>query len=192
MKRYSFCPVCGSRTLQPGAEDIPPSDVLVCRSCGFQFWLNSKPAVGAMVLSTRNGSWHVLLTRRGIEPYKGMWDAPGGFLANGELPEDGLAREMREELGVAISRPRFLTATIDQYLRDDIAEQTRFVLSLFYVCEIPLDAALVPADDIVEAAWFPLDDPPRDLAFDANVKALSALRAWVSRNDERGGRPAYG
>lgn len=181
MRSYSFCPVCGSRTLVPGAADIPPSDVLVCRACGFQFWLNSKPAVGGLVLKQAEGLVQVLLTRRGIEPYKGMWDAPGGFLANGELPEDGLAREMREELGVAIFRPRFLTAAIDQYLRDDIAEQARFVLSFFYVCEIPQDAALVPADDIVQAAWFPLDDPPRDLAFDANVKALTALRAWVSR-----------
>ena len=169
--------MCGSRNLTAGSSDVPASDVLLCGACGFHFWQNSKPAVAALVLRMISGEWNVLLTRRGIEPYKGMWDAPGGFLGNGELPEDGLAREMQEELSVAISRPRFLTAAIDQYPRDDVAEQARFVLSLFFTCEIPADAPLVPADDIVEAAWFPLGAPPENLAFAANHRGLAALRA---------------
>ena len=96
-----------------------------------------------------------------------------GFLGNGERPEDGLARELREELGVAVSNPRFFTAEIDQYNRDDIAEQARFVLSLFFVCEVAPDAKLVPADDVVEAAWFPLEALPAELAFDCNRRALT-------------------
>lgn len=180
MTAYSFCPVCGGRSLTAGSPDIPSSDVLVCRSCGFHFWLNSKPAVGALITRRIAGAWHVLLTRRGIDPYKGMWDAPGGFLGNGERPEDGLARELREELGVEIFRPRFLTSQVDQYVRDDIAEQARFVLSVFYQCDIPEDARLVPADDIVEAQWFALDALPADLAFEANQKALDVLRQSIA------------
>jgi ADP-ribose pyrophosphatase YjhB (NUDIX family)/ribosomal protein S27AE len=178
---YSFCPVCGGGSLTAGTPEVPPTDVLVCGACGFHFWLNSKPAVGAFITRRLGGAWHVLLTRRGIEPYKGMWDAPGGFLGNGEQPEDGLRRELREELGVEISGPRFLTAYVDQYPRDDVAEQARFVLSLFYRCDIPKDTELVPADDIVEARWFALDSPPADLAFEANRKALKVLRKTIEK-----------
>jgi len=183
VRTYSFCPVCGAGNLAAGTGDVSPSDVLLCGTCGFHFWQNSKPAVGALIARKLRGAWHVLLTRRGIEPYKGMWDAPGGFLGNGELPEDGLRRELQEELGVEVSRPRFLVAQVDQYLRDDVAEQARFVLSLFYTCEIPADSVLKPADDIVEAAWFPLDSPPADLAFEANHRALDHLRRLIGTTD---------
>ena len=136
-------------------------DVLICSACGFHFWQGSKPAVGVVLLRVIAGKQQVLLTRRGIEPYKGQWDLPGGFLGNGERPEDGVRRELREELDVAVSNPRFFASEIDQYNRDDIAEQARFVLSLFFLCDIPADARLVPADDVVEAAWFPAGQAPR-------------------------------
>ena len=171
MKRYTRCPVCGASI----GRRSP--DVLVCGACDFHLWLGSKPAVGAVVRRMIGGKGCVLLARRGIEPYKGMWDLPGGFLGNGERPEDGLARELREELGVAVSRPRLLATNIDEYPREDIAEEARFVLTLFYECEIPENAALQPADDIVEAVWFPLDSLPEQIAFEGNRKILATLRA---------------
>ncbi len=176
MKKFSYCPVCGARlTDQPAGSD--PVNVLVCGECDFQFWQNSKPAVAVILLRTVGGKRHVLLTRRGIEPYKGEWDLPGGFLGNGELPVDGIARELREELDLAVSNPRFFTAEIDQYDREDIAEQVRFVLSLFYVCDVAPDAGFHPADDVVEAAWFPLEKLPARLGFDCIRRALAKLGA---------------
>jgi len=156
-------------------------DVLVCPSCDFHFWLGSKPAVGAILLRTMGGNRQVLLTRRGIQPYKDQWDLPGGFLANAERPDDGLARELREELDVSVTNPRFFAAEIDQYNREDIAAQARFVLSIFFVCDIPADAKFVPADDVVEAAWFSLDALPPELAFDCNRKVLAKLRASMGQ-----------
>lgn len=44
----------------------------------------------------------VLVTQRAIEPEKGRWDVPGGFLSAGEEPIDGLKRELREELGIEV------------------------------------------------------------------------------------------
>jgi 8-oxo-dGTP diphosphatase len=116
----------------------------------------------------------VLLTRRGIDPYKGMWDLPGGFLDNGEQPLDGLARELREELGVTAVNQRLAGADVDEYPRDDIAEEARFVLGLFYRCDLEPGQRLVPADDVVEAAWFPLSALP-EIAFSINRRFLSGL-----------------
>jgi len=176
VKRFEFCPVCGTGLADQRVGDAPV-DVLICSACGFHFWQGSKPAVGVILLRVTAGKQQVLLTRRGIEPYRGQWDLPGGFLGNGERPEDGVRRELREELDVAVSNPRFFASEIDQYNRDDIAEQARFVLSLFFLCDINADARLVPADDVVEAAWFPLDKLPADLAFDCNRRVLTKVKA---------------
>ena len=127
-------------------------------------------------MGTNGGRESLLLARRGIEPYKGWWDLPGGFLDNGELPRDGLARELREELGVApVAEPRLIGADIDEYPRDDIAEDARFVLSLYFLCELPPGARLSPADDVVEAAWFPLDALPAEIAFPVNRRFVEGL-----------------
>ena len=174
MKRYAFCPVCGS-PLDRSAGGATAVSRLFCGSCTFEFWQNSKPAVGAIILRNNGGKPHVLLARRGIEPYKGMWDLPGGFLNNGEHPEEGLKRELREELGTSPLRSRFLTAEIEEYPREDVAEEARFVLSLFYLCEIPGAAALTPMDDVVDVAWFPLEELPDGIAFSANHRAFAAL-----------------
>ncbi|MGO9308811.1 MAG: NUDIX hydrolase [Spirochaetia bacterium] len=183
MKRYSFCPVCGSPYPPAGSSPAAAPNLLPCPSCGFEFWQNSKPAVGALVVRVVDGRPQVLLTRRGIEPHKGMWDLPGGYLENGELPEAGLARELQEELGTRISRPRLFTLGIDEYPRDDVAQEARFVLSIYYRCEIPDDARLTVADDVAEAAWVPLERQPAGMAFGSNMRALAELRAaWEAES----------
>jgi ADP-ribose pyrophosphatase YjhB (NUDIX family) len=106
-----------------------------------------------------------------------MWDLPGGFLDNGELPEAGLARELVEELGVRISRPRLFSLGIDEYPGEDVAQEARFVLGLYYRCDVPPDAVIAAADDVAEAAWFPLDRPLEKIAFASNRRALEELRA---------------
>jgi ADP-ribose pyrophosphatase YjhB (NUDIX family) len=150
-------------------------ELYTCATCGFEFWQNSKPAVGALIVRVIAGTPHLLLARRGIDPHKGMWDLPGGFLANGEPPEEGLAREIREELGTTISSLRFVTSGIDEYPRDDVAEEARFVLSMHYQCEIPADAVPRPDDDVAEARWFLFDALPREIAFASNRRAIDIL-----------------
>jgi ADP-ribose pyrophosphatase YjhB (NUDIX family) len=185
VKRYSFCPVCGSPYPARAPGTAAPGR-LFCASCGFEFWQNSKPAVGAFIIKVVDGRPEILLSRRGIEPYKGMWDCPGGFLDNGELPEAGLAREMKEELGISIEKPRLFSLGIDEYPRDDVAEEARFVLSLYYRCELPPNAQPSAADDVAEARWFSLSNPPANMAFASNRRALHELqKAW---NAETAGR----
>jgi 8-oxo-dGTP diphosphatase len=170
--RYAFCPVCGGRLADRDPGDLSPN-VLVCSACGYLFFQNSKPCTGAVIVRRSGAGIEVLLSRRGIPPHLGMWDTPGGFLMNGEEPEHGLQRELGEELGVRALRTLLVSIQNEEYLREDIAEEARHTLSLYYLCEIPAEARIVPADDVTDARWFPIDGLPADVAFASNRRALT-------------------
>lgn len=87
---FSYCPKCGS-TLRKKEENL-----LICAACSFKFYLSPKPGVKGIVISEDG---RILMTRRNIPPYLGMLDLPGGFIEQLENFEEGLERELYEELG---------------------------------------------------------------------------------------------
>lgn len=93
MVALNFCSQCGYDHL---IFKIPEGDNIerqVCGSCGFIFYENPKVVVGAVV--TYQDKY--LLCRRNIEPQKGLWTYPAGFLENNETIEAGAIRETFEE-----------------------------------------------------------------------------------------------
>ncbi len=68
---FKFCPKCGGEVEQKG------KNLLVCKSCGFNFYQNPK-LCNAVILE--NPAGEVLLVKRFMEPRKGFWDLPGGFV----------------------------------------------------------------------------------------------------------------
>ena len=83
--------------LQPSfIKTIPDGDThsrAVCENCGFVNYQNPRIVVGSVVRHA--GS--ILLCRRAIEPRRGYWTIPAGYLELHETPEDGARREAREE-----------------------------------------------------------------------------------------------
>lgn len=71
---------------------------LSCLDCGHVFYENPKVVVGAVVT---HGD-RVLLCRRAIEPRRGYWTLPAGYLELGETASEGAIRETREEAGADI------------------------------------------------------------------------------------------
>ena len=65
----------------------------VCGDCGHIYYTNPKIVVGSVVTFEDK----FLLCRRAIEPRRGFWTLPAGFLEEHETPEDGARREAREE-----------------------------------------------------------------------------------------------
>jgi ADP-ribose pyrophosphatase YjhB (NUDIX family) len=87
-----FCSACG----QPVVQKVPEGDHLpryVCNSCGIIHYENPRIIAGCIP------DWQgkILLCRRAIEPRKGYWTFPAGFMENGESLQQAAARESMEE-----------------------------------------------------------------------------------------------
>lgn len=87
-----YCSACGG----PLRLRIPSGDQLVrhvCATCGTVHYQNPKLVAGCLP------QWEdrVLLCRRAIEPRRGLWTLPAGFMERGESTEAAAARETQEE-----------------------------------------------------------------------------------------------
>jgi ADP-ribose pyrophosphatase YjhB (NUDIX family) len=96
-----FCVECGS-----GMElrEVDGTERLACTSCKYVHWGNYSIGVGALVV--RDGK--VLLVRRAIEPGKGNWTNPGGYIEQHEPIDETIVREVMEETGVTASVNRIV------------------------------------------------------------------------------------
>ena len=161
---WKWCPRCRSEL-----EGTPAR--LRCPACGFVAYANSKPTASALCVDDEG---RLLLARRAVEPYKGMWDVPGGFLEEGEHPVDGLRRELREETGLEIEPGEFFGVWMDRYGGDSTALAT---LNLVWTARV-LGGEPVPADDVSELRWFAVDELPSaaEVAFAMVPQVLSAWR----------------
>lgn len=84
------------------SQVIPDGDVLaraVCGHCGFIAYDNPKIVVGSVV----RHEGRILMCRRAIEPRRGFWTLPAGFLELRETPEEGARREALEEAEARIA-----------------------------------------------------------------------------------------
>jgi ADP-ribose pyrophosphatase YjhB (NUDIX family) len=136
---------------------------LVCTSCGFTFYQNPKPCTAVLVERDNK----LLLVKRGIEPFKGWWDLPGGFIEEYEHPEDGAKREVKEETGLEISIAELLGIEMDTYSDDKISTMN------FHYLAYPLKGEAKPESDVDEARWFLPDELPENIAFDNCRNAVS-------------------
>lgn len=101
----------------------------------------------------------VLLVERGVEPYKGRWAFPGGFLRMDETAEEGALRELREETGLESAYIQQLHA-----FSDPGRDPRERVITIAYYALVRLQE-VQGGDDAASARWFPLDEVP-SLAFD--------------------------
>ncbi len=88
----NYCSSCGA----PVSKQIPPGDGrerFVCSACDTIHYEN--PKIVTCCLPVFEG--RVLMCRRAIEPRRGLWTLPGGFLETGETVFGGASRETREE-----------------------------------------------------------------------------------------------
>ena len=134
----------------------PPGDNrerMVCPDCGFIDYVNPRVVVG--VVARRDD--RILLVRRAIEPSRGKWTVPAGFLEEGEGTAAGAARECFEEALVRV-QPCELLGIYD-------VPQIAQVL-MFYRAELGAEEEPGAGPESMEAGLFTLDEAlALDLAF---------------------------
>jgi ADP-ribose pyrophosphatase YjhB (NUDIX family) len=144
-------------------------DRLVCESCGLIHYLNPR-VVAAVVpeLDGVDGRPCLLLMRRALEPRRGYWTPPGGFVELGETTEEAALREGEEEVGL----PLELSSLLGVYSRPAVG----IVVVVYRARALRGEPQL--GVEALEARWFTSDAIPwDDLAFETTVRAL---RDWVA------------
>ena len=147
-----FCSSCGASV----SQQVPAGDNRmrdVCDSCGKIHYQNPRMVTGT--LPVYQGK--VLLCKRAIEPRKGYWTLPGGFMELDETLEQGALRETLEEAGAEVRLQSLFT------LFNVLAVGQ---VSVFFLSELP-EPVFAAGEESLDVGLFSEEDIPwQDLAFD--------------------------
>ena len=163
-RRLRHCTECGTAVdYRVPADDN--RERAVCPACGHVQYQNPLNVVGTLPLADDG---RVLLCRRAIEPRRGLWTLPAGFMELGETVEAGALRETSEEAGARVELLG-LMAMIDVLH----VGQVHF----FYRARL-LDLDFAPGEESLEVRLFHWDELPWDeLAFRTVRLTLEHQRA---------------
>lgn len=162
MIEMNFCSNCGSDDIRvevPEGDNRPRS---VCGNCNTIHYLNPKIIVGCLPV------WEgkVLLCKRSIEPRKGYWNVPAGFMEMGESVEAGACREVWEEAEAKVENLHMHTIfTFTQFNHVYLQFVGDLVDGKFGVGEESLDSRLFSREEI----------PWEEIAFPSSKFALDKL-----------------
>lgn len=167
-RAYLYCPLCAA-----ALEERPIEGKLrrVCPTCGFIQFPDPKVAVVALIERDNR----VLLVRRAVEPARGAWALPGGYMDAGEMPGPAVAREVHEEVGLAVEVRELLEIFP---MVNSGGTSLGIVLAFRAVPVHGVDLNVTSQDDVDDAGWFHPDELPAPLAF-ASTRTL--LAAWCAR-----------
>jgi ADP-ribose pyrophosphatase YjhB (NUDIX family) len=162
MKRapMNFCCECGGKLIYRLPDDGDEKQRAVCSMCNKVHYENPLNVVGTVPYWGSSGQ-HILLCKRNIEPQKGFWTLPAGFMELNETTAQGAARETAEEAGAAIEM---------QSLFSVVNVQRVGQVHLFYRAKL-LNLEFSPGAETMELALFEEHEIPwSDIAF-KTVKA---------------------
>lgn len=154
----TFCGACGGRL-----DDARPHPR--CTACGALAFRDPKVGAGAVVF---DGAGRLLLVRRAVDPQRGRWALPAGFVDADEDPRAAVAREVREETGLVVEVGR----VVDVYAGGGLGGGASFFLA-FEACVV--GGALQAGDDADDARFFAAHELP-ELAFASTQAAAVAVR----------------
>lgn len=117
--------------------------------------------VAAAICTGNDDEGFVLLTKRAIDPYKGLFCLPGGHINEYETAEDAVRREVKEETGLDVIALEFAG-----YRDEIVPEKGIHNVVMLFVCETEGEIKVDP-NEVSDYYWETLDKAEElDLAFD--------------------------
>ena len=157
-QQVRYCLQCGS-PLEVAERFGKPRPV--CLACGWIYFADPKVAVAVLV--EQEGK--VLLVRRAVDPQRGYWSLPAGFIDAGEDPMEAATRECLEETGLLVR----IVALLDVVYGQEHPRGANFVIC--YQGDI-ISGAPQPGDDVDAVGFFTRDQLP-PLAFKTTHRMLA-------------------
>src|SRR3990167_1642340 len=148
-------------------------ETMKCELCSFK---NPKGTVTAIIIKDNK----LLLLKRNEAPFKGKWDLPGGYMQEGEHPEDTLKRELVEELSVSSTLTEMVmvpgTATWKR--------KTFPIINHVYLAEIHQDIVLDKENSAYK--WVPIKDlKDNEIAFYSNQDVVMMMKKMFAFDLDR-------
>lgn len=166
MQKKIFCHFCGKRLVE---KTVNGNTRLFCEQCNQPIYENPIPASCLVVIDKKE---RVLLVKRSVEPKKGVWCLPGGFMELGETPELAALRELKEETGLSGQIEMLLGITSNNSPLYDTVFMVGYLVKNY-------SGLLKSGDDASEAAYFHPDDLP-EIAFESHKKFIRIYYAAYS------------
>ena len=143
----SYCRYCGNELEKKHAEG---RERPYCPNCDRILWQNAEPVAATVV---RKGD-EILFVKRGIEPGKGEWSLPAGFLEFDEEPAKAAVRELEEETGLRVKASEM---EIFQSMALERFPGQRLVAFIFTVDAEEAEGEIKAGDDAEDARYWTIE-----------------------------------
>ncbi len=155
---YRFCSACGASV----NYTVPAGDNrarATCSSCKTIHYQNPRVVIGTIPIWENK----ILLCKRAIEPRKGFWTLPAGFMENGESTTEGALRETEEESGAQVQIDRLFSVIDVPHVHQ---------VHMFYVAKMQSDF-FQAGEESLEVQLFEFDAIPwKELSFPTVAQTL--------------------
>ncbi|MCF6285611.1 MAG: NUDIX domain-containing protein [Candidatus Hydrogenedentes bacterium] len=170
---WNYCGTCGAPLVMThDGQSVQPH----CAPCRRFFYRNPVPAACCFV---RRGKDELLFTQRAVEPCKGEWTLPGGFIELGETAEEAVLRELLEETNLRASTVELLGVSTKQ------SPNVGAVMVLgFVVIDWSGEEAMRPDTDAMALRFFPRHARPT-VPFSVHRELLALYDARDGHHDKK-------
>ncbi len=145
--KIKYCPICSILLEKRNMEERLR---LVCPKCE---WVNYENPIPAVVMFLKNQNNEILLIKRNVEPEKGKWALPSGFIEVDETTEDAAIRELKEETNIKGGIKKLIGVYIEH------PAIYKSVLVIGYEVEF-ISGSLLAGSDCSGAKFFSSDELP--------------------------------
>jgi 8-oxo-dGTP diphosphatase len=156
----AHCSRCGGELVTRDVDGRPRA---VCTSCSAVRYVNPVPASGVVIVQEGK----ILLVKRAIEPRKGLWSLPAGFIEIDETVRECAVRELKEETGLDVE----LDGIVDVAT---VFDDPRYVCLLVVFLGRVAGGTLEPGDDAAEAGFFGARELP-PIAFKTHERIIEQV-----------------